>query len=436
MKFYNRTKELEELELIRQQSIEHSQMTFIIGRRRIGKTKLILQSTKDQPVVYFFTARKAEPLLCRDFTEEIATTLNIPFVGEVYNFSALFKMLIQYSQNHPFNLIIDEFQEFWNINPSVYSDMQNIWDQYKDVSHLNLILSGSIYSLMHKIFENNKGPLYGRANHKFVLRPFSPYVLKDILNDYHPNYSNEDLLALYAFTGGVPKYVELLMDNKAFTYRKMIDFMLRENSIFINEGKNILIEEFGKEYTRYFSILSCIAAGFTTRSQIESYLQQEIGGYLTRLEGDFNLIGKKTPLFSKSLTKNVHYNIKDHFLRFWFRFIYKYQRFIESGAIEQLKELIDRDYPTYSGVVLECYFFDKFKETHAYTTLGSYWDRKGENEIDLIALDELNKKALVAEIKRQKNKINLSALQRKATVLNESLAGYQVSFAGLSLEDM
>ena len=169
--------------------------------------------------------------------------------------------------------------------------------------------------------------------------------------------------------------------------------MIRENSIFINEGKNILIEEFGKEYTRYFSILSCIAAGFTTRSQIESYLQQEIGGYLTRLEGDFDLIGKKTPLFSKSLTKNVHYSIKDHFLRFWFRFIYKYQRFIESGAIEQLKELIERDYPTYSGIILEQYFFDKFKETHTYTTLGSYWDRKGENKIDLIALKRIEPKS-------------------------------------------
>jgi len=85
---------------------------------------------------------------------------------------------------------------------------------------------------------------------------------------------------------------------------------------------------------------------------------------------------------------------------------------------------------------LERYFFDKFKETHTYTTLGSYWDKKGENEIDLIALDELNRKALVAEIKRQKNKINLSVLQRKGTILQKPLADYQLSFAGLTLEDM
>lgn len=168
--------------------------------------------------------------------------------------------------------------------------------------------------------------------------------------------------------------------------------MCQDNSPFLSEGKNILIEEFGKEYTIYFSILSCIANGFTARTAIESYLQREIGGYLTRLENGFNIIKKRIPMFSKAESRNVRYEIEDNFLRFWFRFFYKYIRYIEAGALEKLQEIIIRDYPTFSGHALEEYFKCRFREKGEFTALGGYWNRKGEDEIDLIALDEIEKK--------------------------------------------
>ncbi len=46
-------------------------------------------------------------------------------------------------------IIIDEFQGFYNINKSVYSDIQNLWDEYKDKTKAHLIYIGSIYSLMN-----------------------------------------------------------------------------------------------------------------------------------------------------------------------------------------------------------------------------------------------------------------------------------------------
>lgn len=107
-----------------------------------------------------------------------------------------------------YNLIIDEFQEFQNVNPAIYGDIQNIWDTNKDEARVNLMVSGSVYSLMHRIFQDYKSPLYGRAASILRLKPFSVPVLKKILADYCPLYSNDDLLALYSFTGGVPKYWE------------------------------------------------------------------------------------------------------------------------------------------------------------------------------------------------------------------------------------
>ncbi len=71
MKFYNREKEIKLLAEIQQAAEENAQMTTLMGRRRIGKTKLLFRATKDVPTLYFFVARKAEPLLCRDFIDEI-----------------------------------------------------------------------------------------------------------------------------------------------------------------------------------------------------------------------------------------------------------------------------------------------------------------------------------------------------------------------------
>lgn len=80
-------------------------------------------------------------------------------MGRFQNFASLFKAIMVLSSERNFTLIIDEFQEFTSLNKSVFSDMQNIWDTYKDQGHINLVLCGSIYSTMKRIFENSKGAI-------------------------------------------------------------------------------------------------------------------------------------------------------------------------------------------------------------------------------------------------------------------------------------
>ena len=67
--------------------------------------------------------------------------------------------------------------------------MQNIWDSNKGESKINLIVCGSVYSMMKKIFEDDKEPLFGRATGRINLTPFSPSVCKKILSDYNKNYT-------------------------------------------------------------------------------------------------------------------------------------------------------------------------------------------------------------------------------------------------------
>ncbi|MFW5758822.1 MAG: ATP-binding protein [Bacteroidota bacterium] len=439
MKFYNREKEIEKLLQIQIKSTKNAQFTVLTGRRRIGKTQLMIKTFQHNTVLYFFVAKKSETLLCKDFQKELNEKLQIPVLGEVQSFAVLFEYILQLAQNKNITLIIDEFQEFFSVNASVYSDMQRIWDLYHTKSKINLIVSGSVFSLMHKIFQNNKEPLFGRAQNFIHLKAFDSETIKTILNDHNPGYKPDDLLALFSFTGGVAKYIQLLMDNGACNKNKMISYMIAEDSVFLHEGKSTLLEEFGKDYAIYFSILTCIAEGKNSRSQIESVLKKEVGGYLTKMEYDYQLIKKATPMFRESKTKQVRYILEDNFLLFWFRFIYKYTHIIEIGAYNQLQKIIRRDYETYSGTMLEKYFRTKAAESKNYTAIGGYWDRKGETGIDFIAVNEVEKKLAVAEIKRNKNKNSINKLQQKMgrlLAIYPALEDYETRYFAWSLDDM
>lgn len=439
MKFFDRSEEIASLHEIREIAKNNAQFTVVTGRRRIGKTSLVWKAYEDEPILYFFVARKAESDLCEDYQLEIENKLGIPTIGRTEHFTDIFEFLMKLSIDRPITLFIDEFQEFFRVNKSVYSDMQRIWDIYSNKAHINLIVCGSIYSMMTKIFKDKKEPLYNRQTRFMTVRPFTPSILKEILTEYNSDHTAEDLLALYSFTGGVAKYVQLLVDAGATTKEKMLNQIVKADSIFLGEGKAILIEEFGKDYGVYFSILSAIARGKTSRSEIESVVGREIGGYLTKLKNEYEVIAKKQPLFEKSSTKNVRYTIEDNFFIFWFRFIYKYSYMLEIENYESLKAIINRDYETFSGLMLERYFRRVLIERQAYTRIGGWWDRKGENEIDIVAENELNNEATFFEVKRKAANIDIEVLKQKAAAFLRATGefkGYNISYKALSMEDM
>ena len=439
MKFYDREQEIAFLRETQALARQTARFTVVTGRRRIGKTTLIREAYKDEPFVYFFVARKAEADLCETFQEAIGEALGIPTLGNSRKFSEVFRFLMQLSETRSFTLVIDEFQDFFRVNKAVFSEMQDIWDRYEKTSHINLIVCGSIYSMMQKIFKDRKEPLYGRNTGELRVRPFRPSVLKQILADAKPGYTQEDLLALFTFTGGVARYVSQLVDAGALDRDAMIRHIVSANSTFLPEGKNNLIEEFGKDYGTYFSILSCIARGKNTRNEIEDMLGREVGGYLTNLEQDYELIAKRQPLFEKTSSKNVRYELDDVFYTFWFRLIFKYSYILEIENYAKLEEIIRRDYNTFSGLMLERYYHRVAVESGQYTRIGRWWARKGENEIDLIAEDETDGSAAFFEIKRRKDEISIGILKQKVETFLQAthqFKGYELSFHGLSMEEM
>lgn len=293
MKFYNRESELESLNNIYEQCNQNGKLTVLTGRRRVGKTMLAKKYAENKQNLYLFISKKSEKLLCQEFLELYEIFSKEQHIGKIDRFIDIFELLLKHGINNRFVLIIDEFQEFYNVNQSIYSEIQKIWDQYKFQTNCHIIFIGSGYSLMVKIFQDSKEPLFGRADKIFYLKPFKIKTIAEILSD-NKKYSNLNLFYSYLFTGGIPRYLEIMAAEKSFSLEKIISSILKKDSMFINEGKTLLIQEFGKDYGTYFSILELISEGKTSRSEMESIFEKSIGGYLERLENEYDVIKKKT----------------------------------------------------------------------------------------------------------------------------------------------
>ena len=437
MKFYDRATEIGILQDNEKKSHEHASFMVMMGRRRIGKTTLLTHAFKGMAYAYLFVSRDSEALLCRKFQNCLEEQIGLHVYGSVTRFRDLFEMIMQESQRRHFTLIIDEFQDLYRINASTFSDIQDLWDRYHETSKINLIACGSIHSLMKRIFEDRSEPLYGRPTSKMTIHPFTTTVLKQILYDANPNYTPDDLLCLYMLTGGVAKYIELLIDGGYTTKEKMLDAVCRQDSYFLSEGRDLLVNEFQGEYGNYFSILQLIASGLTRRSEIDGALQKDSGTFLKKLDEDYEMISKLQPLLAKNGSKTSKYEIHDHFLRFWFRFVYPYQSLVERNQLDMLRKYIGEQYTQFSGRSLERYFQDKLFETGRYTDIGNWWDRSGKNEIDIVAINAFDHSGLIAEVKRNPDRINMHSLHEKAEALPKMpFAHYQFDFQGLSLPDM
>ena len=437
MRFYDRKEEIDLLHKSELQSTSQATFTVLTGRRRVGKTSLVRKALEGKEYAYLFVTRDSEPMLCARFKQVLEQELGVHIYGTPTHFRELFEAIMLESIDRHFSVVIDEFQTLYYINPAIFGEIQDLWDRYHTQSKLNLIVSGSIQTLMNRIFGEKHEPLYGRPTSRFTLLPFRISVLKEILADYHPAYSKEDLLCLYMLTGGVAKYVELLMDAQCVTKEKMLNYVCRRDSYFLTEGRNLISQEFRDESVTYFSILQAIASGLNRRNEIEGALHKDVGVYLQNLEQTYQIVSRTRPILSKPNSKISSYEIRDHFLRFWFRFIHPYQSLIEQQRLDLLRSYIGEQYNQFSGRTLERYFQRLMMEEGLFTQVGNWWDRSGENEIDLVAVNEFNHTGVVAEIKRDPKRISLQVLEQKVATLPPSdFAKYHLELKGLSLRDM
>lgn len=436
MDYFGRDDVLELLNEERVLSDSSARLTLVIGRRRIGKTYIIRKSLEQEQSLYLLAMNEGENTLCQRLQQQIVEELGISIYGRVENMYALFDILFNHATEHHLNLVIDEVQEFFYVRQSIFADMQAAWDKYKDRMKINMIVCGSIYSLMRHLFDDRKQVMYGRLTRRIDMRPFSIATLKQILQRYAPEYTNDDLLCLYALTGGIPKYVETLIDRRAYDRDAMLRCFCDPSSPFVVEGADLMNMEFRRESSIYYSILSLIAEGHTSIGEIESVVKMPISAYLRNLEVNYSLVEHVRPIFASPRSQGVRYRIADNFMLFWFRFIYPYQGLVAMQRGDRLLQIVENGYQQYIGYVLERYFRQLFYEEGSWTNIGGWWDARGTSEIDLVAVDDISRRICIAEVKMQKSRASIPLLMSKAEKIKSHFHHYTVEYRTLSVEDM
>ena len=414
MKFYNRTTELITINKIINSN--KSEFSYFLWRRRIWKTSLINYYFKSNNIdyLYFFVWNKEEGNLLKSFEDTLSTFLW--FDIRFNNLREFLKFLFEYSIKNPkLNVVFDEFQNFSYVNKEVFSDFQEFWDINKDEAKINIFAIGSIYTLMEEVFQDKNSPLFGRATSKIFLWEFGVNVLTEILSDYNI-YSNDNLLNIYTLFWWVPKYLEIFDDlEKGEDLLKNIleNHYICDNSLFLREGHDLLLSEFWKSSNIYFSILEAIANWNTKRSEISNYTKinyDSLWLYLDKLEKIYKYIEKNIPVIKPKTILN-RYRIKDNFLFFWFRYIYKKSNLIEIGKYNELIEFILNDISNMKWFIFEKLVKQLIIKKNIsnnflinFNEIWNYWNRSW-NEIDLICFNKQSKEVVFIECKLQWKKI-------------------------------
>ncbi len=380
----------EELKAIRNRlGSNRFELIIIYGRRRIGKTRLVLEAVKDVEHVYYL-AVEGDNL--RYFKRVASKTVpELAYVQE--DWEAYFNFL----KNKI--IIIDEFPNLIKENPGIVSLLQRIVDTILKNTKTKLVLLGSSISMMTSRVLSYKSPLYGRRTASIKLGPLKFFHLKE----FFPKASWSELVEIYGFTDGIPYYIEKVKT----PFWSWLKEELERPDTFLKDELDFLMKYEFTEIATYKRILEAIAHGKNTPKEIKEYVRMkhsDITQYLRNLI-ETGFIVREVPVTESPRSKKGRYYITDNFITFWFRYIHPNLSAIEEGIfdINEIKE----DYPSYLGWVFEKVAKQFLLELNKqgklpfkFTRIGKWWHR--DKEIDIVAFNEKEKKALFIEVKWSK----------------------------------
>ncbi len=405
MNFLGREKEILVLE---KEYARDGGFVVIYGRRRIGKTTLIKQFIKSKTAFYFLATKEVESQSMKRFAGVIARTTGNSVLQKAAfsDWLDLFQAVADYKPNEKKVLVIDEFPYLVKVNDSFPSILQNAWDEILKDSNVMLILCGSLISMMKKHALSYESPLYGRRTAQMRIAPLPFTTVYE-----NQKLSFEEAAEQYSITGGVPKYMEFFSDGQPL-YEQIKENVLSKNG-FLYEEPNFLLTDEVQVPTNYFSIIKVIADGNHKLGTIAGILGLETSAltpYLKTLS-ELGFIEKQVPVTEKNAekTRKGLYFISDNFLRFWFRYVYPYKGELELDNMQISLDELDKDFKekfvafAYEAICKEIFARLCSDKAIDFTPskIGSYWlnDKSGNTQIDVMAVDTVNKRLFAGECK-------------------------------------
>ncbi|MBS7613192.1 ATP-binding protein, partial [Candidatus Bathyarchaeota archaeon] len=256
LQFVNRQNEMQMLKGLLDRG--RAALVLLYGRRRVGKTRLIQEFMKNKCGLYFYVPNAEEKTILAEFSRVVEDEF---FKGFRFaDFTSFMEYLVEKCMYNDV-IAIDEFQRLVNVNGAI-SILQKYWDERLSKGKCLFILSGSSFGTIRKVALSGNAPLYGRRTLTLKIEP-----LKYLdLFEWFKKYSSEELVSIYGSFGGTPAYLEHVDENLSVE-DNIIEKILSKRSPLHDEPEMLLMEEV-RMPQRYMDILSAIARGKTTLSEI------------------------------------------------------------------------------------------------------------------------------------------------------------------------
>lgn len=402
--FIGREKELALLESL----YESDKFEYLVlyGRRRIGKTSLLKEFSKNHPVIFYSAQAKNDSLNLSDFSKALQMHFSGTYFGVFSDWEAAINYLTSQLSDKRTTLIIDEFPFIAEENQTIKSILQHAIDHDWKDKNLLLILCGSSVSFMENEVMGAKSPLYGRSTSNLELVGF------DYLQSaaFFPEYTHVEKIISYGILGGIPSYLETFSD-KSSIEENIAKKILGMGSFLKDEPQNLLKMEL-REPAVYNSILEAIATGSSRLNDIAQKIHEEqtkCSKYIKTLK-NMKIVDKVTPSGQKESSKKSIYRITDNFFLFWYHFVFANKSYYELLGDEDAAKEIHRNLPTYMGPVFEriCseyleHLAKNRKLPFTPHTIGRWWETnpktRKEDDIDILALDKQHQSAIFCECK-------------------------------------
>jgi hypothetical protein len=314
--FIDRNEELQRLDAL--WARPEGGLAVLWGRRRVGKTRLLLEWTSRHDGLYTVADQSAAPLQRAYFAHAIGTRF-AGFDAVTYpDWRSLLARLAEESVRAGWRgpLVLDEMPHLAGADKAFASVLQNWIDHAARSARLVVALAGSSQKMMHGAVLDAEAPLYGRAAELLQVRPLSPGYLVDAFGGLAPR----SVVELYAHWGGVPRYWELATSFGSDVDSSVERLVLDPSGPLHTEPDRLLMEE-TPSATALRPLLDLIGAGVHRLSEIAGRLGQpatSLSRPLKRLV-ELDLVRREQP-FGESPRegKRSLYRICDPFMRFWF----------------------------------------------------------------------------------------------------------------------
>lgn len=381
------------------------EFAVIYGRRRVGKTALISEFTKDKDTIFFTGVETNAKQNLDNFSRcimEFGTGIAVD--SSFASFQAALEYVFELAKTKRIVLVIDEYPYVARASKSLASTLQLLIDKNKDSSKLFLILCGSSMSYMEDHVLVYKAPLYGRRTAQLKISPFDFFEACR----YFTRFSDIDKALAYGVVGGTPQYLMQINDSLSIEENIKNTHLNPASSIF--EEPNNLLKQEVREPALYNAVVTAIAAGCSKMNEISNKIDEDTSVCATYIKNliALGIVKKESPYGEKSSRKTI-YSIEDNIFRFWYRFVPENTSIISRRAADLAYKRIAPELPSYMGGVFEeiCkqYLWKLLLDGKCavnFSDLGRWWGTNPktctQEEIDIMGTDK--DCALFAECKR------------------------------------